>query len=77
MYMKWVEKHSHAVRLVERCPAKNGGIKPATIEFKFKYAYGYLLGESGVHQIIGNHESEFNYPKVWISITIIKDPKIS
>ncbi|XP_022841822.1 peptide chain release factor PrfB3, chloroplastic-like [Olea europaea var. sylvestris] len=63
MYMKWAEKQGHAVRLVERCPAKNGGIKSATIEFEFKYAYGYLLGERGVHRIIGNPKSGFNYPE--------------
>lgn len=63
MYMKWAEKQGHAVRIVERCPAKNGGIKSATIEFEFKYAYGYLSGERGVHRIIGYYKSEFNYPE--------------
>lgn len=77
MYTKCSENQGHVVRLVERCLAKDGGIKSATIECGFKFAYGYLSGERGVHQIIENHKSEFNYPEVWISDTITKDPEIS
>ncbi|CAA2972403.1 peptide chain release factor 3, chloroplastic [Olea europaea subsp. europaea] len=40
MYMKWSENQGYAVRLVERCLAKDGGIKSATIECEFKFAYG-------------------------------------
>ncbi|KAL2535020.1 Peptide chain release factor PrfB3 [Abeliophyllum distichum] len=61
MYMKWAEKQGHAVRIVERCSAKNGGIKSATIEFEFKFAYGYLSGERGVHRMIGSRQSESIY----------------
>ncbi|KAL2464630.1 Peptide chain release factor PrfB3 [Forsythia ovata] len=63
MYMKWAENQGHAMRIVERCPAKNGGIKSATIEFEFKFAYGYLSGERGVHRMIGSHQSESIYPE--------------
>ncbi|CAA2984186.1 peptide chain release factor 3, chloroplastic [Olea europaea subsp. europaea] len=68
-------EQGHAVRLVERYPTKNGGIKSATIEFEFKYAYGYLSGERGVHRIIETHKSEFNYPEgpgIGFDIMVIK-----
>ncbi|XP_022862062.1 peptide chain release factor PrfB3, chloroplastic-like [Olea europaea var. sylvestris] len=68
MYMKWSKNQGHAVRLVERCLAKDGGIKSATIECEFKFAYGYLSGERGVHQIIENHKSEFNYPEASLAV---------
>ncbi|KAL7097805.1 hypothetical protein ACP275_10G166200 [Erythranthe tilingii] len=49
MYMKWAERQGHTGRIVERCPSNNGGLKSATIELEFKFAYGYLSGERGVH----------------------------
>ncbi|XP_010672948.2 peptide chain release factor PrfB3, chloroplastic isoform X1 [Beta vulgaris subsp. vulgaris] len=51
MYIKWAEKQGHKGRVLEKCSANSGGIKSATIEFEFKYAYGFLIGERGVHRM--------------------------
>lgn len=52
MYTKWAEKQGHRGRIVEKCGSENGGIKSATIEFEFEYAFGYLSGEAGVHLLM-------------------------
>ncbi|KAL5743830.1 hypothetical protein ACOSQ2_026946 [Xanthoceras sorbifolium] len=60
MYIKWAEKQGYRGRLVEKCCSENGGIKSATIEFEFEYAFGYLSGETGVHLLItskNHHEA--------------------
>ncbi|KAL3637197.1 hypothetical protein CASFOL_019496 [Castilleja foliolosa] len=57
MYMKWAERQGHARRIVERRPSGNGGLKSVTIELEFKFAYGYLSGESGVHSMIRSSEN--------------------
>ncbi|XP_047316718.1 peptide chain release factor PrfB3, chloroplastic isoform X2 [Impatiens glandulifera] len=54
MYTKWAEKQGFKGRIVEKCLLADGGIKSVEIEFEFKYAYGYLLGERGVHSMIGS-----------------------
>jgi hypothetical protein len=54
MYSKWAKKQGYIGRVVEKYPSKSGGIKSATIEFEFECAYGYLLGEKGVHDMIGS-----------------------
>lgn len=67
MYQKWAEKQGYRGRIVEKHLAKNGGITSATVEFEFDYAYGYLQGERGVHQMISSEtgstidEVGFNY----------------
>lgn len=52
MYTKWAEKQGYGGRLVEKRLSISGGISSAIIEFEFEYAYGYLMGEKGVHQMI-------------------------
>lgn len=52
MYTKWAKKQGYKGRVVEKRSSMNGGIKSATIEFEFKFAYGYLSGEMGVHNMI-------------------------
>lgn len=52
MYMKWAKKQGYRGRVVEKDLSTNGGIKSATIEFEFEYAYGFLSGERGVHHMI-------------------------
>ncbi|CAA0812798.1 Peptide chain release factor PrfB3-chloroplastic [Striga hermonthica] len=56
VYMKWAERQGHAGRIVESYPSDNGGLKSATIELEFKFAYGYLTGERGVHSMIRSLE---------------------
>ncbi|KAL0404860.1 UNVERIFIED_CONTAM: Peptide chain release factor PrfB3, chloroplastic [Sesamum radiatum] len=57
MYMKWAERQGHAGRIVERCSSNNGGLRSATIELEFRFAYGYLSGERGVHSVIRTSEN--------------------
>ncbi|XP_058080061.1 peptide chain release factor PrfB3, chloroplastic [Magnolia sinica] len=52
MYIKWGEKQGYRGRVIEKYLNKGGGIKSATIEFESKYAYGYLCGERGTHQMV-------------------------
>ncbi|KAK9671131.1 hypothetical protein RND81_12G008600 [Saponaria officinalis] len=54
MYVNWAEKKGHKGRVLEKYSLKGGGIKSATIEFEFEFAYGYLLGEEGVHHMLGS-----------------------
>ncbi|XP_059668365.1 peptide chain release factor PrfB3, chloroplastic isoform X2 [Cornus florida] len=56
MYLKWAGKQNCGGWVVEKYPSENGGFKSATIEFESNYAYGYLLGERGVHQMISSHD---------------------
>ncbi|GLT95884.1 hypothetical protein SLE2022_135410 [Rubroshorea leprosula] len=49
MYIKWANKHGYRGRIVEKYTSMNNGVLSAAIEFEFEYAYGYLLGERGVH----------------------------
>ncbi|KAL4571730.1 hypothetical protein LXL04_018495 [Taraxacum kok-saghyz] len=56
MYMKWAKKQGLKGRIIEKkCLSKSGGIKSAIIEFEYKYAYGYFLGEKGTHRMITSH----------------------
>lgn len=64
MYMKWAERQGYAGRILERHPSNNGGLKSASIELEFKFAYGYLSGERGVHSLIRCSESTSSLPKV-------------
>ncbi|KZV18296.1 peptide chain release factor 1, mitochondrial-like [Dorcoceras hygrometricum] len=58
MYMKWAQRQGHIARLVEKFPSNKIGVKSASIELEFKFAFGYLSGESGIHSMIRNHETE-------------------
>ncbi|CAA7060568.1 unnamed protein product [Microthlaspi erraticum] len=57
MYVKWAEKLGQNARVAEKCSSKNGVVS-ATIEFEFEFAYGYLLGERGVHRLITGSSSD-------------------
>lgn len=64
MYMKWAERQGHAGRIVERQASDNGGIKCATIELEFRFSYGYLSGERGVHSLVRSFEDTSALPEV-------------
>lgn len=64
MYMKWAERQGYAGRIVERYPSNNGGLKSASIELEFKFVYGYLSGERGVHSLIRCSDSASALPEV-------------
>ncbi|XP_004514590.1 peptide chain release factor PrfB3, chloroplastic [Cicer arietinum] len=58
MYLGWAKRQGYEGRIVDRCSIENGGINSATIEFEFECAYGYLLGEKGVHHLIRGSPNE-------------------
>lgn len=58
MYLGWAKRQGYEGRIVDRCLTENGGINSATIEFEFECAYGYLLGEKGVHHLIRGSPNE-------------------
>ncbi|VVB05971.1 unnamed protein product [Arabis nemorensis] len=59
MYIKWAEKLGQNARVAEKCSllSNNNGVYSATIEFEFEFAYGYLLGERGMHRLITSSTS--------------------
>lgn len=52
MYLKWCEKNGFKVKIAEKTPGQEAGIKNATLEIKGNYAYGYLKSEAGVHRLV-------------------------
>lgn len=63
MYIKWAEKLGQNARVAEKCSflSNRNGVNSATIEFEFEFAYGYLLGERGVHRLITSSTSNEVY----------------
>ncbi|EOA24141.1 hypothetical protein CARUB_v10017374mg [Capsella rubella] len=59
MYIKWAEKLGQKARVAEKCSflSNKRGVNSATIEFEYEFAYGYLLGERGVHRLITSSTS--------------------
>lgn len=52
MYMRWAEKRSWKVELLDKLDGEEAGIKSATIKITGKYAYGYSKAEKGVHRLV-------------------------
>jgi protein subunit release factor B len=67
MYLGWAKRQGYEGRIVDRCPNENGGFNSATIESEFECAYGYLLGEKGVHHLIKGSPNEFSHLEVQIT----------
>ena len=57
MYMRWAERSSLQVKLIEESPGEEAGIKSATLEIKGENAYGWIKTESGVHRLCVFHPS--------------------
>lgn len=69
MYVRWADKEGYRGRVVDKCCCKNGGVKSATIEFEFEYAFGYLSGETGAHCLINFPNGSFPHEvKTTVSI---------
>ncbi|XP_065855251.1 peptide chain release factor PrfB3, chloroplastic isoform X1 [Euphorbia lathyris] len=58
MYIKWAKKLGHNGRLVDKHLSinSNASVLLASIEFEFECAYGYLLGERGLHRMINQSQ---------------------
>lgn len=52
MYLRYSEKQSFRVTLIDRLDGDGAGIKSATVEIEGPYAYGYLKAENGVHRLV-------------------------
>uniref|UniRef100_A0A7N0ZWM0 Peptide chain release factor domain-containing protein n=1 Tax=Kalanchoe fedtschenkoi TaxID=63787 RepID=A0A7N0ZWM0_KALFE len=55
MYSKWAEKQGFKARIADMDSSASGGLKSATIDLEFQFAYGYLAGERGIHHMISSH----------------------
>ncbi len=52
MYLRYAEKNGHKAKVLEISHAEGAGIKSATVEMDFPYAYGELSIESGTHRLV-------------------------
>jgi peptide chain release factor 2 len=52
MLIRYCERHSWKVEVLEETPAEEAGIKQATIAVAGDYAYGLLKAENGVHRLV-------------------------
>lgn len=51
MYLRWAERHKYPVKVMDTSYAEGAGIKSATFEVDFPYAYGILSVEAGTHRL--------------------------
>ncbi|MFZ6036382.1 MAG: peptide chain release factor 2 [Patescibacteria group bacterium] len=52
MYLRFAEKKSWQVRVLDEAAGQEAGIKRVTLEVRGRYAYGYLKAEAGVHRLV-------------------------
>jgi peptide chain release factor 2 len=52
MYIRWAEKSSLDVHIIDESAGDEAGIKGATLEISGSFAYGKLKGEHGVHRLV-------------------------
>lgn len=52
MYLKWGEKNSFKIKLVDIVRGQEAGIKSVTMEILGAWAYGYLKSEIGTHRLV-------------------------
>ena len=86
MYLKYCERRSYTVEVLEESEGEVAGIKTASIKVSGEYAYGYLRTETGIHRLVrkspfdsGNRRhtsfsSVFVYPEVDDSIEVDINP---
>lgn len=86
MYLRYCEKKSFQVEVLEQSDGEVAGIKSAVLKITGEYAYGHLRTETGVHRLVrkspfdsGNRRhtsfsSVFVYPEVDESIEIDINP---
>ena len=52
MYLRYEKKNGHKAKVLEISHSEGAGIKSATVEMDFPYAYGQLSIESGTHRLV-------------------------
>ena len=86
MYIKYCDKKSFRVEMLERTDGEVAGIKSVTLKVMGEYAYGHLRTETGVHRLVRkspfdsnarrhtSFSSVFVYPEVDESVEIEINP---
>ena len=82
MYIRFCDRETLSVKILEESPGDVAGIKRATLQVKGKWAYGLLRGETGIHRLVrkspfdSNHKrhtsfaSVFTYPQIDDSVNV-------
>ncbi|HFC36191.1 MAG TPA: peptide chain release factor 2 [Candidatus Moranbacteria bacterium] len=52
MYLRWAEKNNFKVKILDKTPGSEAGIKSVTLEISGELAYGYLRSEAGTHRLV-------------------------
>ncbi len=52
MYIRWAEKHSYLVKVVDESAGEEAGIKSTTLEISGELLFGKLRSENGVHRLV-------------------------
>jgi peptide chain release factor 2 len=52
MYLRWAERHGHAVKVLDTSYAEEAGLKSVTFEVSAPFAYGTLSVEGGTHRLV-------------------------
>lgn len=82
MYIRWAEKHSMKVEVLEVHDGEEAGVKSATILVKGHNAYGMLKTESGVHRLVrispydSNARRHTSFASVWVYPVIDDNIKV-
>ncbi len=86
MYLKYCDKKSFSVEVLEQTEGEVAGIKSATLKVSGEYAYGHLRTETGVHRLVRkspfdanarrhtSFASVFVYPEIDESIEVEINP---
>ena len=52
MYIRFCEKKKWKIKILDRSPGNEAGIKSVVIHVSGRWSYGYLKSESGVHRLV-------------------------
>jgi peptide chain release factor 2 len=51
-YLRWAQNHGYKTEILDQSPGEEAGTKSVSVAVSGRYAYGYLVGEAGVHRLI-------------------------
>lgn len=82
MYLRWCENKDYKVKIIDKVPGEEAGIKGLTLHIIGRYIYGLLKSEIGIHRLVRispfdtnkrrhtSFASVFVYPEVDESIEV-------
>ena len=82
MYLKWAEKHSFKVNVIELSVGDVAGIKSATALIEGEFVYGWLRTETGIHRLVrkspfdSGNRRHTSFASVFVSPEIDEDIEI-